>query len=241
MTTIVATGLICIGAIWGMGITTHDILLCLAPLLCSLYAENQYALVLAEFWSKRKLKAQTGWSTLRATCGFVMGLAGTLIGGVTGLACGVAIGNTAAYLVLRYRRREWWRYPYDPKVASVLRAVWFHITLASMLGFAGEYIPRIVLSIWHPFSEVSHLYAATSVMALFLVLASCCSYAASYLLAGYHSPTSLREHFQAKENCRRPGGPGHGKALGQIVAPAAHGAVCPWRRGDLACVFALAA
>jgi O-antigen/teichoic acid export membrane protein len=191
MIIIIAVAFLGIGAAWASQRIPRALLACLAPLILSLYAENQATLLVAELSINRRFRTLAGWSGLRAGCGFAGGLAGALLWGSTGLACGIAAGNAAAYTVLRWCRREWMRAPGDPGAASLLRQVWFHISLASMLGFAGEYVPRLTLSVWGSFEAVSQLYGAVSTVALFLMGSTCCSIFMTHMLAAYKSRADL--------------------------------------------------
>ncbi|HVP11364.1 MAG TPA: hypothetical protein VMV94_09295 [Phycisphaerae bacterium] len=180
-----------IGVAWASHRTPTVVLACLAPLVLALYAENHVTLIVTELNVRREFRYQAAWSALR-TCGaFVAGLVGAMLAGPFGLACGYALGSWVAYAVLRWRRREWMRAPNHTEAARVLRSVWFHISLASMLGFAGDYLPRIVLSVWGSFEDVSHLYGAISIVALFLIAATGCGTFMTYMLAAFKTPSEL--------------------------------------------------
>ncbi|MBN2562292.1 MAG: oligosaccharide flippase family protein [Phycisphaerae bacterium] len=199
MLIIIAIGLVCMTVAGMIRITPAMVLGCLVPLSLSLYPENQLALALSDLRVNREFRRRAMWVMLQAGCSVVGGLIGVLVGGPIGLASGFALGNAVAYVLLRRRRAAWMKEPHDPQIASVLKPVWLHLTIAGMLLFSGQYLNRIILSAWCPFSEVSHLYGATSVMFLFLVPVSCCNYVLLSMLATYKSLADLS--YQAKMQC----------------------------------------
>jgi hypothetical protein len=134
---------------------------------------------------RRKFQYQAAWTGLRAGGAFTLGLLGAWLAGPCGLACGFALGSGIAYTALRLRRRAWMKTPKHVEAGRVLRSVWFHISMASMLCAASDYVPRIALGVWGSFEDVSHLYGAISVIALFLIIANCFSVFLTYMLAAF--------------------------------------------------------
>lgn len=199
MLVIIGVGLLSVAAVGLIGSTPMEVVVCLVPLAFSLYAENQLSLALTDLRITRKFRQRTLWVSLQAGLVLAGGLVGALAAGVIGLAWGFAIGNMVAYIAQRPLRSAWSKQPYDREIARVLRAVWLHMTVAGMLAFSGPYLIRIILSIWHPFTEVSYLYGATSVFSIFLVPVSCTGYVLLSLLAAYTSLSGLSR--QAKLQC----------------------------------------
>jgi hypothetical protein len=194
MLIIIGVAMVCISGAWVLRLAPPSVLACLVPLLLALYAENQSALIATELNIRREFRYQAAWTSLRAGGAFALGLLGAWLGGPFGLACGFALGSGIAYVVLRLRRREWMKAPSHPEAARVLRSVWFHISVASMLGAAGDYVPRIVLSVWGTFEDVSHLYGAISVVALFLIMATCCSIFMTFMLAAFKTLAEMSKN-----------------------------------------------
>lgn len=222
MCVLIAIGLAGVAAAAVLHLRSGALLACLAPLLLSLYGENQLSLTLTELRVRRHFRESTAWCGLQAACASALGITGTLVGiaitstwghprvagiegsagrllgGAVGLACGYAAGNLVAYAVLRRHRREWFRESYDRDMARVLKAVWFHITLASILLFSGQYLNRLILS-RYSFADVSDLYGATTVLYLLLAPVSSGSVLLLNMLARYTSTASLSR--AAKANC----------------------------------------
>jgi O-antigen/teichoic acid export membrane protein len=163
-------------AITGVGIvgwTPWEILRCLIPLIISLYPENQFMLILAESRFHRRFRGRAVWSLLRTVGILICGLIGIWAYGATGLALGFMAGNTTAYIVLRFSYRDWYKQPFSPAMASVLKTIWFQITIAGMITLSGPYLNRIILSIMHSYNDTADLVAATSVTFLFTVPVTC--------------------------------------------------------------------
>lgn len=191
MLIILAAGLLGIAVAGAARLAPVEILGCLVSLVVSLYAENQFGVMLTDLRVKREFKVRTFWTVYRAAWVFAIGLVGAYLGGTVGLAAGFATGNMIGYVTLRYQRREWLRQPYDPEMGRVLKRIWFHMTLAGILALSGQYLNRIILGIYYSFSDVAHLFAATSITAMFLVLLGCFNYLLLSMLARYKSFSEL--------------------------------------------------
>jgi O-antigen/teichoic acid export membrane protein len=163
-------------AIAGVGIagwTPWEILRCLIPLIISLYPENQFLLILAESRFHRKFRGRAVWSFFRTVGILIFGLIGIWAAGATGLALGFMTGNTIAYLILRLSYRDWYKTSFSPEMASVLKTIWFQVTIAGVITLSGPYLNRIILSAIHSYNDTADLVAATSVMSLFTVPTTC--------------------------------------------------------------------
>jgi hypothetical protein len=130
-------------------------------------------LILTESRIHRRFRGRAMWSLLRSGGVFICGLAGVWTNGAAGLAWGFMAGNTIAYAVLRIRYRKWYQTSYNSEMASVLKTIWFQITIAGVMALSGPYLNRVILSAIHSYNDTADLVAATSVMFLFSVPIAC--------------------------------------------------------------------
>ena len=174
-----------------VGAAPWAVLLCLLPLTLSLYPENQYLLALSELRVNRRFARRTYQEGARAALTLGGGLLGMLVGGAVGVACGLAVGNAIAYWIVRHQRRDWFAETYDTEMGAKLRAVWFYMTLASILALAGQYLVRILLSCWNSLADVSVFYGANSILSLFLIPVGCSGVLVLSMLARHESIAKL--------------------------------------------------
>jgi O-antigen/teichoic acid export membrane protein len=199
MIAILGAGLVALGVTAGLTRVPTAVLACILPLMLSLYAENQIPVIVTELRVMRNFRSSAALTAFQYGTASVAGLIGTLVAGAPGLAWGYAIGMATVYGVLRRRRSHWFQQPYDPGMARVIKAVWFHIMVASILIFSGEYLNRIILSAWHSFAVVSDFYAATTTVQLALAPVTMLSILLMNMLAGYTSVGGLSR--AAKTQC----------------------------------------
>lgn len=173
----------------GLSVIARPVVLCLVPLCLSLYADNQYEIVLTKYRAARMFRAITAWMALRILLIMVASLGGAIVGQATGLAWGYTVGNLAAYLVIHFGLRL--RFRYDCNMARVLKKTWLHMTIASVFAFSGIYFGRIVLSIASGYEDVSNYYSVTSIVNLFLMPVSCGSILLMSMLGRYSCVSQL--------------------------------------------------
>ncbi len=166
---VILFGILSIGVIWMGNIAPFKLLICILPLLLSLYPENQIILFLTEARYLRQFKVRTQWLLMRSLCIVLFGYLGAVFWDAIGLAIGTLIGNMIVFLMLVSKRREWLKTVYDKDMAGQLKQVWFQITFAGIIAISGPYLCRIFLSYFDSFSSVGDLSAATSIVLLFLV------------------------------------------------------------------------
>jgi len=173
MLIIIVVGLLGVAIVGVAEFAPWRILNCIIPLTISLYPENQFSLILTKNRFYRQFRQRAMWSALRAIGILVCGFAGALMGGSVGLAWGFMAGNTIVYAILRFRYRDWYKASYNPEMASVLKTIWFQMTMAGVIAVSGPYLNRVILSTIHSYSDTADLVAATSVMFLFTVPITC--------------------------------------------------------------------
>lgn len=191
MLLILAAGLVCIAVVGALQLTPVMMLSCLVPLVLSLYADNQLTLTLTELRINRQFQRRVLWAALRAGLGLIGGVGGMLVGGAVGFAWGLAAGTAVTYIVVRRRGGARLREPYDAEMGGILKSVWFYMTLAGVLAFSGQYLVRILVSVWYSFADVAEFYGATNALNLFLVPVSCSGALVLSMLAQHTSVASL--------------------------------------------------
>ena len=187
MIILIGVGLACLATLGLYEIVARDIVKCLIPLLLSLYPENQFALILTELRIKRHFKRRTLWYGLRAIALVTFAIIGAFSGTALGLAWGYLVGSSLAYAILLTSRRKWLSKIYDKKMGQSLKRVWLHMTIAGIIVLSGPYLNRIILSVWHTYSDVADLFAATSVVYLFMAPVTSGGGLLLSLLARYNS------------------------------------------------------
>ena len=167
-----------------------DVLSCLAPLIISLYPENQFMLILTESRFHRRFRGRAIWSLFRSGMVLISGLAGVFAYGAAGLAWGFLAGNAISYVILRSFHRDWLQAPYNTEMARVLKTVWFQMTIAGVMIVSGPYLSRVILSAIHSYTDTADLVVATSVMYLFSVPVTCLGGLLASMISKY---TSVRQ------------------------------------------------
>lgn len=141
---------------------------CLVPLMILLYSWNLFQLQMVRYRVERRFALRTGWCSIWSLLLFIS-IPSAIIGGVVGMAWGFMFGYVMAHVILSWRQRILFRnVPYDARKASLLKTVWLHMSIASVLGFSSRYIYRIVLGVFDSFSNVSILFGATNIISLFM-------------------------------------------------------------------------
>jgi len=164
-----------------------EILLCLAPLIISLYPENQFMLILTESRVHRRFRGRAIWSLLRGVGVLICGFVGALADGAIGLAWGFLVGNVIAYAILQFHYRDWSKSSYNSEMARILKTIWFQMTVAGVMTMSGPYLIRVILSAIHSYNDTADLVAATSVMFLFSVPITCLGGLLLSMISKYNS------------------------------------------------------
>lgn len=199
MVVFVVVGMLLLGVVSGLRVVPTQLLACILPLGLALYSDNQFYIISIEMRASRRFRDSAVWDGLQAAIRSVLGLFGAFLGGSIGLACGYAFGSPLAYVLLRFRRHAWFQEAYDRDMARTLKKVWLHITIATFLILSGQYLNRILLKVWYPFADVADLYAATSVVQIFVMPVTCGSALLMNMLASYRSLSALSRG--AKTQC----------------------------------------
>lgn len=187
MSATVILGLFIITAAGIFKLAPGEILLCLVPLIISLYPENQFMLILTESRVHRHFRGRAVWSLLRAVGVLICGFAGALADGAIGLAWGFLAANVIAYAILQYHYRDWSKASYNAEMAGILKTIWFQMTIAGIMTVSGPYLVRVILSFIHSYNDTADLVAATSVMFLFSVPITCLGGLLLSMISKYNS------------------------------------------------------
>lgn len=141
---------------------------CLIPLLILLYSWNLFELQMVRYRVERRFALRTAWYSILGSLLFIA-ILGALLGGAVGMAWGYALGFVIAHIILSFGQRMPFRKSsYDAASARLLKQVWFHVTVASVLAISSRYIYRIMLGVFHSYSDVAVLFGATNVVDLCL-------------------------------------------------------------------------
>lgn len=174
-----------------------QLLFCVAPLVITLYSENQFEIIMTKFRVERLFRQRTIWTGIRVFSLLIGGIVGAFMFGIMGLACGYAIGSVASFAILRLKQEK--NTTSDPEIAKALKKVWLHLMIAFILGFSRVYISRIVVSLQCGYLAVSDFYGATSVINLYLIPAICGSSLLMSMLGKYTRLSELS--YQARLQC----------------------------------------
>lgn len=199
MSAVIVVGLAISFTVYSLNIVEPLLFYCIVPLLIALYPENQFMLDLTELRISRRFARRTGWYLIRAVMLLICGITGVILGGAIGFAWGYTAGCFISYWVLRLIRSGYITGGYDSAMASGLKKVWLHMTIAGMLSFAGPYLNKIILGFYHEYGEVADLFTATALLYAFMVVVSCMGSVLMSVLARYNSiddlPKSIRHQF----------------------------------------------
>jgi len=163
----VLIALVVIFGVFASGLIGKKACLCLTFLAMSLYAENEFMLILTPMRYKRLFKERSLWHLGCSLCVLVFGIAGCFIFGVVGLAFGMMSANFLMCFILASKRYEA-DLKYSVEQAKVLRFIWFQLTLAGMLALAGPHLNKIVLRLYSDNESVADLFAATGITYVFV-------------------------------------------------------------------------
>jgi O-antigen/teichoic acid export membrane protein len=146
--------------------TDPKIIWCLIPLLLFLYPWNLFDLQMARYRVERRFALRTAWYSLLGTL-LVIAIPAAIWGGAVGMAWGYMLGCVITQIILSWKQKILFKKPaYDVNIVALLKPIWVHMSIASVLAFSGRYIYRLILGISHSFSSVAILFAATNIINL---------------------------------------------------------------------------
>lgn len=166
MLVIAAIGLVVLGIVRYFWQTDSKIIWCLVPLLILLYSWNLFELQMVRYRVERRFALRTAWYSFLGMLLFIA-IPAAMLGGVVGMAWGYMFGYLVTHILLSWRRRILFKKSrYDVKLAALLKQVWLHLTVASILALSSRYIYRIIVGIFHSYSSVAVLFGATNIIYL---------------------------------------------------------------------------
>jgi len=170
--------------------TDPKIIWCLVPLLLFLYPWNLFDIQMARYRVERRFALRTAWYSLLGTLLFIA-IPTAIWGGAVGMAWGYMLGCVIAQIILSWKQKILFKkLAYDVNMAALLKQIWLHMSLASVLAFSSRYIYRLILGISHSFSSVATLFAATNIIDLCMAPMAVLSLLLLGMLGGY---THLRD------------------------------------------------
>lgn len=168
MLAIVSVGILALGIVRYFWQTDPKIIWCLVPLLIHLYLWNLIDLRMVRYRVERRFALRTAWYSLLGILLFIV-IPGAVLGGAVGMAWGYTVGFVVTHIILSWRQKTLFReYAYDVRLGALLKQVWFHVTVAAILGTSTGYTYRIILGIFHSYSSVAIFFGATSIIYLCL-------------------------------------------------------------------------
>lgn len=166
MRVIICIGMVALAIAGYFGHTDPKIIWCLIPLLLFLYPWNLFDLQMARYRVERRFALRTAWYGLLGTL-LLIAIPAAIWGGAVGMAWGYMLGCVITQIILSWKQKILFKKPaYDVNMAALLKQIWLHMSLASVLAFSSRYIYRIILGISHSFSSVATLFAATNIIDL---------------------------------------------------------------------------
>ena len=165
---IIAFAIIAGGIIWPSQENSNPLLMAVAAvLLLSLWSENQFVVARVPLRYQRRFRTATLQTLAQSAAATLLGLTGALTQGAIGLAIGICIGNTIAYLGVRTHLPTA-LVPPPPALTRRILSLWLTFSIGGVLAIAGVHINRIVLGASGPYSDVTTLFSATAIISIFL-------------------------------------------------------------------------
>ncbi len=201
-----------------VGLVNTVTYLCLTFLSFSLYAENEFMLILTPLRYERRFREHALWFLGCSLCVLALGVAGCYLFGVAGLAFGMMAANFVMFgLAARWHYRG--DLHYDPDQATMLRWEWVHLSIAGMLVLAGPHLNRIVLRFYADNESVADLFAATGIAYVFIAPITNCSGLLLSMISGYKSLKDISVRIYKMLFAMIVGGSVSGMLLFGIGAP----------------------
>jgi len=169
MLAIMGAGLVALCIVRQLWQIDVKIIWCLVPLLLLLYCWNLFELQMVRYRIERKFALRALWYGFLGLLMFTA-IPGAILGGAVGMAWGFMLSYGLLYVVLSLRQKVLLRnVSYDVKFGKLLKGVWFHDSVASVLALSGTYIYRIILGGFHSKEHVAVFFGATAIVALSLM------------------------------------------------------------------------
>lgn len=166
MLAIVSIYLLVVVALYFIGLIDYRVAWCMALLLLLLYSWNLFEIQMTRYRVERRFAFRTGWYAILVGFMFLI-VPGAILGGVLGVAIGYGLSYTIVLIVLSFKQGYLFkRLDYNREQGKLLKTIWFHMTVADILGLSSRYIYRIILGSFHGYSEVSILFGATNIIEL---------------------------------------------------------------------------
>jgi len=166
MLLIVLIGIIALGIVRYFSQTDPKIIWCIVPLLILLYPWNILELQLVQYRVGREFALRTAWYSVLSMLSFIA-IPAAIFGGAVGMAWGYMLGFVVTHILLSWKQKILFkRSNYDAKLAGLLKKIWLHISIASILSLSGRYIYRLVLGIFYSYSTVAIFFGATNILDL---------------------------------------------------------------------------
>ncbi len=166
MRVIICIGMVALAIVGYFWHTDPKIIWCLIPLLLFLYPWNLFDLQMARYRVERRFALRTAWYGLLGTL-LLIAIPAAIWGGAVGMAWAYMLGCVITQIILSWKQKILFKKPaYDVNIAALLKPIWVHMSIASVLAFSSRYIYQIILGISHSFSSVAILFAATNIINL---------------------------------------------------------------------------
>jgi O-antigen/teichoic acid export membrane protein len=166
MMVILLVGFVVLAILRFFGLADPKIIQCLVPLLIMLYSWNLFEYQMVRYRIERKFALRTAWYSFLSALLFIA-IPAVILGGSIGMCWGYMFGFVVTHIILFWRRKILFRKSdYDAKLAVLLKKIWLHMSLASVLELSSRYIYRIILGIFYSYSSVTVFFGATNIIDL---------------------------------------------------------------------------
>lgn len=185
MLLIVLIGIVALGIARYFWQTDLKTIWCLVPLLILLYPWNILELQLVRYRVGREFALRTAWYSVLSIFSFIA-IPAAIFGGAVGMAWGYMLGFVVTHILLSWKQKILFKKSnYDTKLASLLKKIWLHISIASILSLSGRYIYRLILGVFYSYSTVTIFFGATNIIDLCMAPMSILSQLLLSMLSGF--------------------------------------------------------
>ena len=185
MLLIVLIGIVALGIARYFWQIDPKVIWCLVPLLILLYPGNVLELQLVQYRVGRKFALRTVWYGVLGMLLFIA-IPAAIFGGVVGMAWGYMLGYVITHVLLSWKQEILFkRSSYDTRLASLLKKIWLHISIASILSLSSRYLYRLILGIFYSYSSVTIFFGATNIIDLCMAPMSILSVLLLSMLSGF--------------------------------------------------------
>jgi len=164
MLLIVLIGIVALGIARYFWQIDPKVIWCLVPLLILLYPWNVLELQMVQYRVGRKFALRTVWYSVLGMLLFIA-IPALIFGGIVGMAWGYMLGFVVTHILLSWKQGILFKKSnYDTKLASLLKKIWLHISIANILALSSRYTYRLVLGIFYSYSSVTIFFGATNII-----------------------------------------------------------------------------